>query len=358
MPSSTSSFDFVRPVPDLAWRGIFVAVALLAAGAAVAWEIRVRAWGYHPGLNDTSDLWADRREAVQPDSIVVIGDSRALFDTDLDALEQGLGQRPIQLALVGSCAYPVLENLANDEKFHGTVISSLIPLMWLAPPPSPPFQNSLKALKRYQHRTLAQRTDHILGMWVEERVAFTNEDLTLEQWLNHVPVPERAGFHPPPELPPNFQSIARDRRTRMWESCARPGPLQDHVRSVWLGLFTPPPPPSYVPAAAFGQMMGAAIEKRFADTAAAVKKIRARGGHVVFVRYPVVGPLKQHEDKLTPRQGPWNRLIAETGAGGIYFEDYPELAGYNCPEWSHLSDRDSVEFTQRLVPHLKAALGR
>lgn len=356
MPSSTSSFDFVRPVPDLAWRGILLAVVVLTAGATLGWEMRVRAWGYHPGLNDTSDLWADQREAVKPDSIVIIGDSRGLFDTDLDTLQQGLGQRPLQLSLVGSCAYPVLENLANDEGFHGTVISSLIPLMWLAPPPSPPYKNSLRALKRFHKRTIAQRTGHHLGMWLEEHLAFMNEDLTLEQWLNRVPVPERAGFHPPPELPPNFQSIARDRRTRMWASCAQPGPLQDHVRSVWLGLFTPPPPPSYVPKDAFMAGMGKAIEQRFADTTAAVKKIQARGGRVVFVRFPVVGPLKQLEDKMTPRQGPWDRIIKESGAPGIYFEDYPELAGFICPEWSHLSDRDSVEFTKRLVPHLKAAL--
>ena len=53
---------------------------------------------------------------MKPDSIVIIGDSRSLFDMDLDALEQGLGQRPVQLGLVGSCAYPILENLANDEE--------------------------------------------------------------------------------------------------------------------------------------------------------------------------------------------------------------------------------------------------
>jgi hypothetical protein len=50
-------------------------------------------------------------------------------------------------------------------------------------------------------------------------------------------------------------------------------------------------------------------------------------------------------------------LLQATGAPGIYFEDFPELAGFNCPEWSHLSAGDSVEFSKRLVPHLRAALG-
>ena len=100
MHSSTSNFDFQRAIPHLPWRGVLVATLLLAAIGTTAWELRVRAWGYAPTLNDTSDLWADCRERVQPNSIVIIGDSRALFDTDLDALEQGLGQRPVQLALV------------------------------------------------------------------------------------------------------------------------------------------------------------------------------------------------------------------------------------------------------------------
>ena len=103
--------------------------------------------------------------------------------------------------------------------------------------------------------------------------------------------------------------------------------------------------------------MGKAIEARFGEAAAAVKKIQARGGKVVFVRFPVTGELKKHEDKMTPRVGPWNRLLKESGAPGIYFEDFPELASFDCPEWSHLSAPDSVEFSRRLVPRLVQAFG-
>lgn len=354
MPSSISNFE--RTIPDLPWRGLALAAALLTLSAAVAWEIRSRTLGYAPTLNDTSDLWADWREKVKPDSIVVIGDSRALFDTDLDAIEQGLGHRPVQLALVGSCAYPILENLANDETFHGTIIASLIPLMWLAPPPSPPYQNSLKALKRYQTRTWAQRSGHYLGMILEEHVAFLKqEDLTLAELLNRLSIPNRPGAGGP-ALPPYFQTTARDRRTRMTDACAQPGALQDRVKYGWPALFTPPPPPSFVPPEAFAKGMGEAMEKRFADTVAAVKKLRARGGKIVFVRYPFESEVKKIEDRITPRAGPWTRILNETGAPGIYFEDYPELSSFTCPEWSHLSGPDSVEFTKRLVPHLQKAL--
>ncbi len=356
MPSSTSSFDFQRPIPDLPWRGLLLSTLLLTALGTVAWEVRARALGYAPTLNDTSDLWADRREAVQPDSLVIVGDSRPLFDLDLDALEQGLGQRPIQLSLAGSCAYPVLEELVNDERFRGTIICSVVPGMFFAPG-GPLVKNANDALKRYRERTVAQRASNQLGMLLEERIAFMKqEDLTLGKLWEKVSLPNRAAYHGPPALPPYFQTVDRERRTRMTDDCAQPGALQDRVKYGWLPLFTPPPFPDYTPKKVF-EGMAQTVEQRFGKTAALVKKLQARGGKVVFVRYPHSGDLKTLEDRGTPRSAAWTRLMNETGAPNIYYSDHPELI-YDCPEWSHLSGPQSVEFTQRLVPHLKAALGR
>jgi len=49
-------------------------------------------------------------------------------------------------------------------------------------------------------------------------------------------------------------------------------------------------------------------------------------------------------------------VIKDTAAPGIYYEDFQELKGFDCPEWSHLSAGDSVEFSKRLIPHLRKAL--
>jgi hypothetical protein len=330
---------------------------LLTLALAAAWEIRSRALGYRPSLNDTPDLWALRRNAVRPDSIVIIGDSRAWFDLDLDEIERGLGSRPVQLAIPGSCAYPVLANLADDPSFHGTVVCSLLPAIFMAPAGAP-VENSMKAINRWRTQTVSQRASNELGMFLEEHIAFMKEDdLTLGALLGRLPIPNRPGALIPPRLPPYFESVDRERRARMFELCAVPGPLQERVRQGWPALFTPPPPPTYVPIGAFLKGVGAAIEARFRDTASAVRRIQARGGKVVFVRLPVSGDLKVLEDHATPRVGTWNRFIRESGAPGIYFEDYPELSGFVCPEWSHLSAPDSVEFTRRLVPHLVEALG-
>src|SRR5262249_16897504 len=137
----------------------------------------------------------------------------------------------------------------------------------------------------------------------------------------------------------------------------QPGELQTRIKTGWLPLFTPPPPPTYVPKDIFMKQMGAAMEQRMKDTIAAVTKIRDRGGQVIFVRFPFTGELKKLEDQGTPRAQIWDPMIKATGCTGIYFEDYPELAGFDCPEWSPLSAGDSVAFTKALVPHLQRAIG-
>jgi hypothetical protein len=349
--------EFERPIPQIPWRGMTVIVALVVIATATAWELYCRSIGYAPTLNDTDDLWVQRRRAVGPESLVVVGESRPLFDLDLDELQKGLGKRPVQLAIAGTCAFPVLENLANDQSFHGTIICSIVPGMFLAPG-GPLLETSEKAIKRYKNQTPAQRVSHRLGMLLEENIAFLKqEDLTLEQLLKRLAIPNRPYAQVPPAFPPYFQTVDRERRTRMFEQCVDPnGPLARKIQQIWLPLFTPPPPPSYVPKEVFLEKMGHAIDARFRGAATAVERLRARGGKIVFVRFPNGGELKALEDRLNPRARDWERLLKDTRTPGIYFEDFPELAGFTCPEWSHLSAGDSVEFSKRLVPHLREAL--
>ena len=350
--------EFERPIPPVPWRGITVVVVLVVMAAACAWEFYVRSIGYAPTLNDTNDLWVQGRRALKPESLVIVGDSRPLFDLDLDELQEGLGRRPVQLAIAGSCAYPVLADLANDETFHGTIICSVVPRMFVAPPGSPPIELSEKTVRRYHTQTPAQRVSQYLAMPLEEHVAFLKqEELDLGELLKRLPIPNRPYAQVPPRLPPYFATLDRERRARMTEEWARAGSeLARTIQQIWIPLFTPPPPPTYIPQEEFGKKMGEAIEQRFHDVAEAVRKLRARGGKIVFIRFPISGALKDLEDRATPRAGIWDRVIKDTAAPGIYYEDFPELRDFNCPEWSHLSAGDSVEFSKRLVPHLRKAL--
>src|SRR5205814_1548602 len=350
--------EFERPIPPASWRGIAVVVTIVVIAATIAWELHARGLGYAPTLNDNEDLWTKARRKVQPESIVIIGDSRAWFDVDLDEFQKGLGKRPIQLAMAGSTVLPALVDLADVKDFHGTVICSFVPMLFFAPPGTPPMERAEKGVKRFHNQTPAQRVSEELGIRLEEHVAFLKpDDLSLGGLLNQLPIPNRPGARVPPTFPPYFQTEDRERRARMWEKCAEPGSkLAKRIQQIWLPLFTPPPPPTYVPKDVFFAEMKKGIEKRFADVAGAIEKIRRRGGKIVFVRFPHTGGLKELEDRLTPRAQTWDPLLKMTSSPGIYYSDFPELSGFDCPEWSHLSAGDSVEFSKRLVPHLKAAL--
>src|SRR5436190_15237803 len=283
--------EYVRPIPQLPWRGITVAVVLIVIAAASGWEVYCRSIGYGPTLNDNEDLWTSARRRVKPESIVIIGDSRGWYDLDLDELQKGLGKRPVQLAMGGSCAYPVLADLANDENFHGTIICSVVPRLFVAPAGTPPMDRTEKAVRRSHTQTPAQRVSQYLAMPLEEHVAFLKqEELTLEELLKRLPIPNRPEAVVPPRLPPYFRTLDRERRARMTEECARGGRLAKSIQQIWPPLFTPPPPP-YIPKYQFMAMMKEAIETRFRDTATAIGKLRARGGRIVFVRLPVSGGL-------------------------------------------------------------------
>lgn len=350
--------EFERPIPKAPWRGVTVVVVLIVIAATAAWEFYSRSIGYGPSLNDNEDLWAAARRKVQPESIVIIGDSRGWFDVDLDEIQKGLGKRPVQLAMPGACGFPVLNDLANDERFHGTIICSFVPYLFFAPPGSPPMERGEKAVRRYYHQTPAQRVSEYLAIPLEEHVAFLKqEDLTLDELLKRLPIPNRPGALVPPTLPPYFETVDRERRARMIEECARPNSeLAQRIQQIWLRLFTPPPPPSYIPADKFMAGIHQAMDARFHATLEAINKLRSRGGKIVFVRFPHSGGLKELEDHITPRAQTWDPLIKSAGVPGIYYSDFPELAGFTCPEWSHLSAADSVEFTKRLVPHLRTVL--
>jgi hypothetical protein len=54
--------------------------------------------------------------------VAIIGDSRILFDSDLDRAAQLTSVRPLQLAIAGGSGVPILENLADDPHFKGLAI--------------------------------------------------------------------------------------------------------------------------------------------------------------------------------------------------------------------------------------------
>lgn len=350
MLSSTSSSEVpFRPVPERNWPRIFAAALVAALVLLAAWEWWARARGYAKHFADTAAHWARERRKVEPDSLVAIGSSRILFDLDLEVVAEAFGRKPIQLGRVGTSPRPMLSDLARDRDFRGTVLCGVTPSLFFAPG-GPPVDRGNAFVKDWRREPLSTRSGQLLGMFLEARLALRNEDLALRQLLHAVPLPVRSGAIPfPPEVP-YFGETREDRSIRMIPRMERDFLFQDEVRDVWRQIMAsiPVPPP---------EVALAGRDAVVAAVAADVKTIRERGGKVIFLCFPSTGAFLEYERKNQPRTGYWDRLLAETGAPGIHFEDHPSLSGFDCPEWSHLTSADATRYTQALVPLLAPLLG-
>jgi hypothetical protein len=136
-----------------------------------------------------------------------------------------------------------------------------------------------------------------------------------------------------------------DRNTRMWDKVVSDAEYRALARRIWAEDFTEAPPGMDTPEKA-----QTVIDGEIAKAVASIEKLRAHGVRVMFVRPPGAGEYYAYEQRYLPRANTWDLLLQRTGAPGVYFEDYPELQGYELPEWSHMSPSEAARFTARLAP--------
>jgi hypothetical protein len=86
---------------------------------------------------------------------------------------------------------------------------------------------------------------------------------------------------------------------------------------------------------------------------AAVDKIRARGGDVVFVRPPSAPQLRVNEEAQVPKARGWDMLLKDTHSVGVHIDDLPaSVQNLTLPEWSHLRRECATVFTDAYVRRL------
>lgn len=350
-----SSIFSSRVIPNQSVKAIVFQAMLISALLLCAWEIYCRAVGYEPSINDSAELWVTHREYLDdhPNATVLIGASRILFGFDLDQFESAFGEKPVQLSTIGVNAGIYLEHLASSPEFKGTVILGYAPGLYFAGGGGP-VQTPLDNIRKYETFTTSETISYYIGTFFDKHLAFIQpDDLTLGKMIERLGIPNREGTHVPPDLPPYFYTVDERRQGGLGARAESDAEFAKHIENIWLGLMAPHN--LNLPEDVRRQQELENIERVVANTVASVNKIRARGGNVIFIRYPSSGPVRELEAELTPRAKYWDRIIAEAGIQGIHFEDYDSLKNFTCPEGGHLSRSDRYEFTARLIPLLKEA---
>lgn len=323
---------------------------LLVIAFILAWEAYWRSQEFTASYNDDEALWAYHRRNIYqatPEAPVLIGSSRIKFDIDLNTWAKLAGNKPVQLALVGTSPRPVLKDLANDEQFRGFVVVDVTEASFFSPSGSPSEIAARKRIEYYPNWSLAGQGSFEINRALESAFVFLDDRLSLTGLLPLLPLSKREGIKEPPSFPREWTDVSFDRQTRMGSKVITDTSLLNQVKRIWKGRAMS------IKKGPGGDTLNAILD----EVKLCVEKIRSRGGNVLFVRTPSNGPYWEQEKRVFPRNLYWDRLLAHTQTEGIHFEDYPELSRYICPEWSHLTPADAIPFTESLIPIIRQKSG-
>jgi hypothetical protein len=249
----------------------------------------------------------------------------------------------------GTSSVPVLEDLAKDPKFTGRLLVGVAPELFFSG-----FALRGNVVKFYHQQGPSQRIGNALSMHLlEPYLAFDGRDFALATVVRRQSWPPRPGL----KLRTDVRELRVsdfDRNTHMWSKVENDPAYRALVRGIWIEHLSGPPPPTMDTPAKLRKT----IDQQIGRAVAAVAKLRARGVQVLFVRPPSTGPYLAFEDKVFPRATTWDVLLQRTGAPGIHFQDYPQLQGYEQPEWSHLSASEAQRFTAALTPLVQREFGQ
>jgi len=309
-----------------------------------SWEMYVRQQGRGISYDDGGSLWSEKRKQVYEPidkATVFIGSSRIKYDLDIPTWQKITGNGAIQLANVGSSPLPMLYDLADDPNFKGKLVVDVTEFLFFSNAPYV-YQTPQQVLDYHKKETPAQKFSSVVNNVLESNLALLDkEEYSLNGLLGDLKIADRAGVYAAPNFPADFTPVTADRQSYMTDRLVKDPNMVKQVTDVWamFGKMAATMPP----------ITDVAIDTVIASVKASCDKIKARGGHVIFVRTPSSGPLRAMEKMAFPREKFWDKMLAVTGCEGIHFEDYNEIAHYECPEFSHLSVPQAVSFTKSFI---------
>ncbi|QDT17659.1 hypothetical protein [Alienimonas californiensis] len=313
--------------------GALTALGLLLGGV----EVGLRAAGWRPSVNDSPELhgwYRQQATAAGPNAVVLLGGSRMQLGFDAETFRRRHPHRPTaNLALDGGSGTGFLEDLAADPNFRGTVIVDFNALhlgeAMLA-------ESRLRA-DEARATTASERRHARLWAAVEAKSVVAG-DMRF-RWEAIAALLK--GEAPPPPI--TYRAADRFVAADYRGAGATSGALQRHQ----LGRLE-----RHLAEGRLEQIEPAEWLRRSAPLRDSVERIVRRGGRVAFVRFPTTGAHWDIDERRYPRPRYWDRLEARVGAPTVHFRDLPAAAALECPDGSHLDERDRPVFTAALLDEL------
>ena len=326
MLSSTSNSDSRIAETPVGVRWLLVVVLTVVSVALIESGLRVA--GYTARHYDTRELWAVQRDGVNrsgADGIALLGNSRMQMAVHPDTLAEYFpGKRVYMLASVGKSPMGLLEDLADDPGFGGTVICA-VSMHWI----QPELWDDYDADTAYFEQT-----------WPRERwVARLREPLGASVYLSHGSSYGGALDWLEGKSRGRYLELQGDRFKRGYFERLGDGIGAERSRHLVgeLGYYGNYPVPSPDELAV-----------TFERTRLVVEHLQARGCRVIFLRLPTSGDLWAYQREMYPKSLYWDRFAKVVSAETYHFADFPELAEIECPDWSHLNFDGALSYTGAL----------
>jgi hypothetical protein len=314
------------------WLAAVSLVVVLAVGLEVLWRIR----GHEPSVTDREALWAYHRHRVAGagnDTLVLLGASRVLLGFSAEAFAHRYpDRRLVQLAVLGRPPLATLRDLAADDGFRATVLCSVMPDSFLPAG----FDAQQSYIDFYHERSTAQlRWESRARAELQSRLALLLPHLNLVSLLS-------AGYEKGTWPKVHFVTTAPDRTRRADHRKVNVAVLRaarEHAIARGYESQQVPPPERWLELAGRVRPW--------------VEVIHARGGRVIFVRYPTTGRHRELDEGYYPRADYWDHLARATGANTLHFDDVPAMRNIDCPDTSHIDQQDQSRFTEALLEALE-----
>jgi hypothetical protein len=208
--------------------GIAVICAVTLMTGAWEWNARTNIGLRAGDIDDSPQSWAEQRRLADTVPVTIVGDSRILFDTDLNRFQQLTGVRPIQTAIVGTNARALLESYANDPNFHGLLVLGLADLSYFRPVGVGLGGGYLKSFDKND------KPSQLTGLWLDRflqrHLAFMDADYRLSRWLPRFDHTMRKGAYGPYEDVWKISETYDNRQYVMWDRIETDAYLRNHAR--------------------------------------------------------------------------------------------------------------------------------
>jgi len=315
------------------WVRVWLLALVVGLVGISANEYLLRCAGHRPSLVADPALWGATYgrflETSTARSVVLLGASRMQANIDLDVVrEQTDCDQVYQLALSGrGSARAIFEAIVRETDFVGTVILSETEATLVSDGLA-----QAGILRKSARAPLDSSLNRRIANSLQSRFVFLNPNSSsLRLWGNLLI--ER-------EWPEAVHVITHPDRSQDIDFSMRDVDRISNLRAETMRQGEANQAPSVDPET----WMKAALS----NWQPSVETFTARGGTVVFVRFPVSSQRWQQEGRVWPVAEFWNPLMERLQVSTVHFADYPNMSVFELPDSSHIDFKDKPKFTRQL----------